>query len=39
MNSDQSAVVGTFEICRWSLTKAVIEGKADLPVAHPDFSV
>jgi len=30
---------GTFETCRWRLTKSVIGGKADLPVAHSDFSV
>jgi hypothetical protein len=30
---------GTFETCRWPLTKSVMEGKADFPVAHPDFSV
>jgi hypothetical protein len=30
---------GTFETCRWPLTKSVIEGKADFPFTRPDFSV
>jgi hypothetical protein len=30
---------GTFETCRWPLTKSVIEGKADFPIARPDFAV
>jgi hypothetical protein len=30
---------GTFETCRWPLTKSAVEGKADFPVARPDFSV
>jgi len=32
-------VLGTFETCRWHLTKSVIKGKADFPVARYDFSV
>jgi hypothetical protein len=30
---------GTFETCRWHLTKSVIKGKADFPVARYDFSL
>ncbi len=30
---------GTFETFRSPLTKSVMEGKADFPVAQPDFSV
>jgi hypothetical protein len=30
---------GTFRTCGAGLTMSVIEGKADLPVARPDFSV
>jgi|SRR4051812_31523871 hypothetical protein len=33
------SVVGTFETCRWPLTKSVIEDETDFPVARPDFSV
>jgi len=33
------SLIGTFETCRWHLTKSVIEGKADFPVARYDFSV
>ena len=28
---------GTFRTCQPRLTMSVIEGKADLPVEHPDF--
>jgi hypothetical protein len=29
--------IGTFRTCQPRLTLSVIEGKADLPVEHPDF--
>jgi hypothetical protein len=34
-----TAVNGTFRTGQPWLTMSVIEGKADLPVEHPDFSV
>jgi hypothetical protein len=33
------SVHGTFETCRPALKMSVLEGKADLSVAPPDFSV
>ena len=33
------SVAGTNRTNRAGLTMSVLEGKADFPVAHPDFSV
>jgi hypothetical protein len=32
-----TSAVGTFRTCQAWLTMSGIEGKADLPVEHPDF--
>ena len=34
-----TSAIGTFRTCRSGLTMSVLKGKADLPIAYPDFSL